>query len=86
MENKTLSNEINKEGTLTWGCKEGWLELGGAGMVHPNVLKAGKVDTKKYNGFAFGWGVERTLMMKAGVKIDDIRILYKNDLRFLEQF
>ena len=67
-------------------CKEGWLELGGAGMVHPNVLKAGKIDTKKYNGFAFGWGVERTFMMKAGIKIDDIRILYKNDLRFLEQF
>jgi len=67
-------------------CKEGWLELGGAGMVHPNVLKASKVDINKYNGFAFGWGVERTFMMKSGIKIDDIRILYKNDLRFLEQF
>lgn len=67
-------------------CKEGWLELGGSGMVHPNVLKAGGVDPKKYNGFAFGWGVERTLMMKGGLKVDDIRILYKNDLRFLEQF
>jgi phenylalanyl-tRNA synthetase alpha chain len=67
-------------------CKEGWLELGGAGMVHPNVLKAGGVDHKKYNGFAFGWGVERTYMMKAGLKIDDIRMIYKNDLRFLEQF
>ena len=67
-------------------CKEGWLELGGAGMVHPNVLRAGKIDPKKYNGFAFGWGVERTLMMKEGLKIDDIRILYKNDLRFLKQF
>lgn len=67
-------------------CKEGWLELGGAGMVHPNVLKAGKIDPKKYNGFAFGWGVERTYMMKEGLKIDDIRLLYKNDLRFLEQF
>ncbi len=67
-------------------CKEGWLELGGAGMVHPNVLKAGKVDTKKYTGFAFGWGVERVLMMKEGIKIDDLRILYGNDLDFLKQF
>ncbi len=67
-------------------CKGGWLELGGAGMVHPNVLKAGKVDTKKYNGFAFGWGVERVLMMKEGIEIQDLRLLYSNDLRFLEQF
>lgn len=67
-------------------CKRGWLELGGAGMVHPNVLIAGKVDPKKYSGFAFGWGVERTYMMKEGMQIDDIRTLYKNDLRFLKQF
>ena len=67
-------------------CKAGWLELGGAGMVHPNVLKAGGIDQKKYNGFAFGWGVERTAMMRSGVNIDDIRILYRNDLRFLKQF
>ncbi|MFA6427932.1 MAG: phenylalanine--tRNA ligase subunit alpha [Candidatus Buchananbacteria bacterium] len=67
-------------------CKMGWLELGGAGMVHPNVLKAGKIDPKVYQGFAFGWGVERTYMMKAGVKLDDIRLIYQNDLRFLEQF
>lgn len=67
-------------------CKRGWLELGGAGMVHPNVLKAGGVDPQKYSGFAFGWGVERTYMMKEGMQIDDIRILYKNDLRFLKQF
>ncbi len=67
-------------------CKEGWLELGGAGMVHPNVLKAGKVDPEKYTGFAFGWGVERVLMMKDGIKIDDLRILYGNDLDFLKQF
>lgn len=67
-------------------CKEGWLELGGAGMVHPEVLKAGKVDPKKYTGFAFGWGVERVLMMKEGLSIDDLRILYSNDLNFLEQF
>jgi phenylalanyl-tRNA synthetase alpha chain len=67
-------------------CKAGWLELGGCGMVHPNVLKAGGLDPKKYSGFAFGWGVERNAMMRAGVNIDDIRVLYKNDLRFLRQF
>lgn len=67
-------------------CKRGWLELGGAGMVHPNVLKAGGVDPKKFSGFAFGWGIERTASMKSGTKLDDIRILYKNDIRFLEQF
>jgi phenylalanyl-tRNA synthetase alpha chain len=67
-------------------CKGGWLELGGAGMVHPNVLKAGNIDPEKYTGFAFGWGVERTYMMKSGTKIDDIRHLFSNDLRFLEQF
>jgi len=67
-------------------CKEGWLELGGAGMVHPNVLKNGDINPKKYSGFAFGWGVERVLMMKSGLKIGDIRILYNNDLRFLKQF
>lgn len=67
-------------------CKEGWLELGGAGMVHPNVLKAGGLDPNEYTGFAFGWGVERTMMMRSGINIDDIRTLYKNDLRFLTQF
>lgn len=67
-------------------CKEGWLELGGAGMVHPNVLKAGKIDSHKYTGFAFGWGVERTYMMKSGLKIPDLRLLYSNDIRFLNQF
>lgn len=67
-------------------CKEGWLELGGAGMVHPNVLKSGKIDPSKYTGFAFGWGVERTYMMKSGLKIPDLRLLYANDIRFLTQF
>jgi len=67
-------------------CKEGWVELGGAGLVHPNVLRAGKIDSKIYSGLAFGWGVERTYMMKSGTKIDDIRYLFENDLRFLEQF
>jgi phenylalanyl-tRNA synthetase alpha chain len=67
-------------------CKSGWLELGGAGMVHPNVLRAGGVDPKEFSGFAFGWGVERTWMMRAGVQIPDIRMLYANDMRFLDQF
>ena len=67
-------------------CKEGWLELGGAGMVHPNVLKAGGLDPDEYSGFAFGFGIERTMMMKSGINIPDIRIMYRNDLRFLRQF
>jgi phenylalanyl-tRNA synthetase alpha chain len=67
-------------------CKEGWLELGGAGMVHPNVLKYGGINTDKYTGFAFGWGIERVLMMKEGLVIDDLRMLYSNKLEFLEQF
>lgn len=67
-------------------CKGGWLELGGSGMVHPNVLKAGGIDPKEFTGFAFGWGVERVLMMKEGLEIDDLRLLYSNDLSFLEQF
>ena len=55
-------------------------------MVHPNVLKMGEVDYKKYTGFAFGWGVERVLIMKQGLEIDDLRLLYSNKLEFLEQF
>ena len=67
-------------------CKSGWHEVGGAGMVHPNVLRAGGIDPMIYTGFAFGWGVERTYTLKEGLNIDDIRLLYSNDLRFLEQF
>ena len=67
-------------------CKEGWLEMAGGGMVHPVVLKNGGVDPNVYSGFAFGWGVERAAMMKSGTKLDDIRLLYSNDIRFLEQF
>lgn len=67
-------------------CKEGWLEMGGAGMVHPNVLKNCGIDPSKFRGFAFGWGVERVLMMKEGIEIDDLRLLYSNKLEFLEQF
>lgn len=67
-------------------CKAGWLELGGAGMVHPVVLKNGGIDPNKYTGFAFGAGVERTYMMKSGLKLPDVRMLYSTDLRFLKQF
>lgn len=66
-------------------CKHtGWLEFMGAGMVHPNVLKAGGIDSKIYQGWAFGFGLTRLVMMRYG--IDDIRHLSSGDLRFLEQF
>jgi len=67
-------------------CKSGWHEVGGAGLVHPNVLKAGKIDPSKYSGFAFGWGIERTYTLKPGLNIDDIRLLYSSNLNFLNQF
>ncbi len=67
-------------------CKQGWSELGGAGMVHPNVLRAGGQDPKKVTGFAFGWGVERCYLMKENIGIPDLRMFYQNDLRFLRQF
>ena len=67
-------------------CKQGWLELGGTGMVHPNVLKAGGIDPEKYTGWAFGFGVERVMMMKPGVGLNNMRSLYDGDIRVLEQF
>jgi len=70
------------------GCgvcgQSGWLEIMGAGMVHPNVFKAAGYPADKYTGFAFGMGVDRIAMLKYG--IGDIRLLYENDLRFLNQF
>ena len=66
-------------------CKQsGWVEIMGCGMIHPAVLENCKVDPEKWTGFAFGMGVERVAMFKYG--IDDIRLFYQNDLRFLEQF
>jgi phenylalanyl-tRNA synthetase alpha chain len=66
-------------------CKgEGWIELLGAGMVHPKVLAGAGIDPGEYSGFAFGVGVERMTMLRYG--IDDMRLLYENDLRFLGQF
>ena len=70
------------------GCRvcshSGWLEILGAGMVDPNVFDAVNIDSNQYSGFAFGMGVERIAMLKHG--IDDIRLLYENDIRFLKQF
>ncbi|MEK7773421.1 MAG: phenylalanine--tRNA ligase subunit alpha [Deltaproteobacteria bacterium] len=66
-------------------CKgSGWLEILGSGMIHPEVFKAVKYDTEVYTGFAFGLGVERIAMLKFG--IDDLRLLFENDIRFLRQF
>ena len=66
-------------------CKHtGWLEILGAGMVHPTVLRNGGYDPERFSGFAFGMGPERIIMQKYG--IDDIRYFFSNDLRFLEQF
>ena len=66
-------------------CKQsGWLEILGCGMVHPNVLKNCSIDPDKYSGFAFGMGVDRTALLR--YKIDDIRLLFENDVRMLEQF
>ena len=70
------------------GCsvcsRKGWLEILGSGMIHPNVFKHVGYDPKKYTGFAFGMGIERIAMLKYG--IDDIRLFFENDLRFVRQF
>jgi len=70
------------------GCKscrhKGWLEVGGCGMVHPQVLRNGGIDPAEWNGYAWGFGIERMAMLKHDV--DDIRLFYESDLRFLDQF
>jgi phenylalanyl-tRNA synthetase alpha chain len=66
-------------------CKNtGWLEIAGCGMVHPNVLRNVNIDTERYTGYAFGMGIERLAMLRYGV--NDIRLYFENDLRFLRQF
>ena len=66
-------------------CKNsGWIELGGSGMVHPNVLRGAGVDPDEFSGFAFGLGIDRMVALTYG--LDDIRLLFENDVRFLEQF
>ncbi|MDP6448811.1 MAG: phenylalanine--tRNA ligase subunit alpha, partial [Dehalococcoidales bacterium] len=62
----------------------GWIEILGAGMTHPRVFQLGGIDPEVYSGFAFGIGIERLPMLRYG--IDDIRLFYGNDLRFLRQF
>ncbi len=67
------------------GCKgEGWIEILGCGMVHPHVLEMCGIDPEEYSGFAFGVGLERIALLK--YEIDDMRLLYENDIRFLKQF
>ena len=66
------------------GTKRGWLEIGGCGMVHPEVFRHVGIDPEVYTGFAFGMGVERMAMLRYGV--NDLRLFFENDLRFLEQF
>jgi len=76
---------LNCEGKGCPACsRTGWLEMMGAGMVHPNVLKAAGLNPKNWQGFAFGMGMDRLAMMK--YKINDIRLFYSGDLRFLHQF
>lgn len=66
-------------------CKQsGWLEILGCGMVHPRVLQYGSIDPERYSGFAFGMGIERLAMLR--YEVDDLRIFFENDLRFLKQF
>ncbi len=66
-------------------CKgSGWIEILGCGMVHPNVLRMSGIDPEEYTGFAFGMGLERIALLK--YEIDDMRLLYENDVRFLKQF
>ena len=66
-------------------CKySGWIELGGCGMVHPNVLRTVGIDPQRFSGFAFGFGIDRMCALMYG--LDDIRLLFENDVRFLEQF
>jgi len=74
--------EPSAEMDMSW--KGGWLEIGGCGMVHPNVLKHVGIDSEKYIGFAFGMGVERLTMLRYGV--NDLRLFFENDLQFLKQF
>ncbi len=74
--------EPSAEMDMSWNG--GWMEVGGCGMVHPNVLAHVGIDSERYQGFAFGLGIERLTMLRYG--IDDLRLFFENDLRFLEQF
>ena len=77
--------EPSAEFDIQWeSSKTGWLEVGGCGMVHPNVFNSSGIDPEKYTGFAFGLGVERLAMLRYGV--NDLRLFFENDLDFLKQF
>jgi phenylalanyl-tRNA synthetase alpha chain len=66
-------------------CKHsGWVEIGGAGMIHPNVMRHCSIDPENYTGYAFGMGIERITMLKYQIK--DLRLFTENDIRFLRQF
>jgi len=84
------SAEVDIECVLCHGagcrvCKQtGWLEILGCGMIHPNVLAAAGIDAEQWQGYAFGMGIERLAMLRHGV--DDLRLFFENDLRFLKQF
>jgi len=75
---------LEVDALLTVGKKKRWLEIGGAGMTHPNVLRNVGLDPEEWNGFAFGFGIERQVMIRNS--LSDLRLFYENDLRFLEQF
>jgi phenylalanyl-tRNA synthetase alpha chain len=74
--------EPGVEVAIKWDDR--WLELGGAGLIHPNILRRAGYDTERYTGFAFGLGVDRMPMLRHG--IDDLRLFLENDVRFLQQF
>lgn len=77
--------EPSAEFDIQWASsKTGWLEVGGCGMIHPNVLTASNLDPEQFTGFAFGLGVERLAMLRYGV--NDLRLFFENDLKFLKQF
>ena len=75
---------LNSEADYRITKGTGWLEIMGCGMIDPNVLKNVNIDAKKFSGFAFGLGIERIAMLL--YQIDDLRLFFENDLRFLEQF
>jgi phenylalanyl-tRNA synthetase alpha chain len=91
-ESSGASSQVQTESVLGNGVKTncsvcrgaGWIEIGGAGMVHPKVLEAGGINPREYRGFAFGCGIDRMVMLKYG--IDDVRLLYNGDLRLVNQF
>ena len=79
-----IGYHLDKNGEMRFGGTDNWLEILGAGMIHPNVLENCKIDHKKYQGFAFGLGVERLAMLKYGMS--DLRAFYEGDIRWLKHY